>query len=148
MSRTRIVLPDHFPYSMKLPVRITDLNYGNHVGNDRVLTLAHEARVGFLQHIGVSELDIGNGVGLIMATAELEFRAEIRFGDILQVSVGVRNLSRAGFDMIYRFVTERDGAEILSAAVVTGMVCYDYGMKKVVSIPESFREKLSDMHGG
>ena len=145
MSRTRIALPEHFPYVTVIPVRITDINYGNHLGNDKVLTLAHEARVGFLRHLGVEELNVGNGTGLIMATAELEFRSEIRFGDELQVSVGVMNLSRAGFDLIYRFTTRREGTETLSAAVVTGMVCYDYGKRKVVSIPDSFRQKLEDV---
>jgi len=142
MSRNRIPLPDRFPFTTSIPVRITDINYGNHLGNDKVLTLAHEARVRFLASLGYGEMDIGGGAGLIMASAELEFRSEVRYGDDLQVSVGVMNLSRSAFGMLYVFRTSREGQEKLAAVVSTGMVCFDYGKGRVVSMPESFKDAL------
>jgi acyl-CoA thioester hydrolase len=145
MSRNRITFPDHFPFSTTIPVRITDINYGNHLGNDKVLTLAHEARMRFLSRMDVEEMAIGDGAGLIMASAELEFRSEVRYGDELQVSVAVTNISRAAFDLIYRFVAVQAGKEVLAAAVSTGMVCFDYEKKKVVSIPATFRDALSGL---
>jgi len=36
MARIKILLPEHFSFSCSIPIRITDLNYGNHVGNDTV----------------------------------------------------------------------------------------------------------------
>ena len=48
MSRIKLALPDRWTFSTELPVRISDINYGGHLGNDAVLALAQEARVRFL----------------------------------------------------------------------------------------------------
>ena len=142
MSRPHITLPDSFPYSMELPVRVTDINYGGHLGNDKVLTLVHEARVGYLGSLGLQEMDMGDGAGLIMADAAIEFRAEAHHGDVLRISVAVTNLARAGFDIVYLLEALR--TDIVRVAVVrTGMVCFDYARRKVVSIPEGFRNAVT-----
>src|ERR1700759_2330934 len=98
MPRTRLVLPEHFSFTTDVPVRITDLNYGGHVGNDSVLSLIHEIRVQFLQSHGFTELNL-NGVGLIMADVTIEFRSELFYGDILRASVAPAEFSRVGFDL-------------------------------------------------
>ena len=45
MARVEIELPEQFPFATEIPIRISDINYGNHLGNDAVLSLAQEARV-------------------------------------------------------------------------------------------------------
>jgi hypothetical protein len=45
MPRLKLELPAGFPFRTTLTVRVTDLNYGNHLGNDALLGLLHEARV-------------------------------------------------------------------------------------------------------
>ena len=65
MPRLKIDIPDNFAFETQIPIRITDLNYGGHLGNDKYLTLIHEARVQFLEHYGFSEMDV-DGVGIIM----------------------------------------------------------------------------------
>ena len=82
MSRIKIDLPSAFKFSTKIKVRITDLNYGNHVGNDTVLSLFHEARVQYLESIGFKELEFA-GFGLIMSDAALVFLNEIFYGEEL-----------------------------------------------------------------
>ena len=58
MPRIRLELPDRFHFRTSLTVRVTDLNYGRHLGNDAVLGLLHEARVRFLRSLGYAELDV------------------------------------------------------------------------------------------
>jgi acyl-CoA thioesterase FadM len=65
-----------FPFSTELRVRITDVNYGGHMGNDSLLGLLHEARVQFLAHYGLSELDIGGLWGIIMADSVIVYKSE------------------------------------------------------------------------
>lgn len=48
MPRVKVALPVSFPFTTQLPVRITDINYGAHLGNDALLGLLHEARIHFL----------------------------------------------------------------------------------------------------
>ena len=98
MARIKIELPGEFQLSTNLPIRITDLNYGGHVGNDTILTLVHEARVQFLRHYGYDELNMG-GASLIMSDAAIEFKAELFYGDAVTAFVKAGEFSRAGFDL-------------------------------------------------
>lgn len=56
MARLKLILPESFLFSTTIAVRITDLNYGNHLANDKVLSILHEARMQFFQHYGYSEV--------------------------------------------------------------------------------------------
>lgn len=142
MSRIKIELPAFFPFSTVIPVRITDLNYGGHVGNDTVLSLIHEARVQFLQSYGYRELEI-EGVGIIMSDVGIEFKAELFYGDLVRVLVTVSGFTRVSFDIYYKLEKEIGGKNIILAVAKTGMVCYDYKNKKITAIPQQVREKLS-----
>ena len=53
MARLSIELPEHFKYTAELPVRVSDLNYGGHVGNDSILTIMQEARVIYYRSLGL-----------------------------------------------------------------------------------------------
>ena len=140
MARIKIDLPGQFSFSTKIPVRITDINYGGHVGNDSILSLLHEARLKYLTHLGFSELNIA-GVGLIMADVGIEFKGESFYGDELTVSMAAGEFSKISFEIFYKMETVRDGKTILIAKAKTGMVCYDYEKKKVVGVPGEFVEK-------
>lgn len=138
MARIKIELPDHFQFSTKIPIRITDLNYGGHVGNDTILTLIHEARVQFLKNHDYEELNF-EGVSLIMSDAAIEFKAETFYGDVITAFVTANNFSRVGFDVYYKLMKN----ETIVALAKTGMICYNYDVKKVVGVPEKAKEKLS-----
>jgi len=141
MSRTKLDLPKEFNFHVSIPVRITDINYGGHVGNDTVLTLLHEARMKFLYHYDFSEMNFG-GVGLIMRDVTIEFKKELFYGDSVRVYVTVTNFSRVGFDVFYKMVKNED--EIQVAIAKTGMVCYDYNMKKIASVPVTILQTFNN----
>ncbi|MGB8931445.1 MAG: thioesterase family protein [Anaeromyxobacteraceae bacterium] len=140
MARVEIQLPDTFPYSTEIPVRITDLNYGGHVGNDAILSIVHEARVRFLGSHGWTELDVA-GAGIIMADAAIVYRAEGFHGMVLKVEVAVAELRSRACDLLHRITDVATGAEI--ARVKTGIVFFDYATKRVVSMPGAFREAFT-----
>lgn len=141
MPRIKIDLPADFAYTSVIPVRITDLNYGNHVGNDTILSLIHEARVQYFHSLGYGELTFA-GTGLIMADVGIEYKAELHYGDVVRASVVAGDFSRLGFDLYYKLEKEENGKTILVAAAKTGMVCFDYEKKKVAMLPAEAREKL------
>jgi acyl-CoA thioester hydrolase len=141
MPRTKLILPEHFPFTTEIPVRITDLNYANHVGNDSILSIIHEIRVQFLRHHGYQESNLA-GVGLIMSEVSIEFRSELFYGDILWASVAAAEFSRVGFELYYK-LEKKSGERMLSVAFArTGMICYDYSQKKIVSVPKEVCTKL------
>ena len=145
MARIKIELPPTFSFSCQIPVRITDINYGGHAGNDAVLSIIHEARMQFLESMGYTEMEFA-GAGMIMSDVAIEFKNELFYGDIVIASVVTGEISRIGFDLVYKLETlrtENDNKKILVVSAKTGMVCYDYEKKKIVSIPAEARVKLA-----
>ena len=141
MSRIRIELPSSFHFTTRIPVRITDINYGGHMGNDSVLSLLHEARMQYLAQWGYSEMNFG-GVSMIIADAGIEFKHEAFYGETIIASVTATNLSKVGFDLYYKLEKEVAGTLRLVVAAKTAMICYDYDKKKITPLPESVKEKL------
>ena len=142
MARIKIDLPANFSFITAIPVRITDLNYGGHVGNDIVLSIIHEARVQFLRQNNFEELNAG-GAGLIMSDVAIEFKNEIFYGDTIKISVTAGEFSKVAFDIFYKLEKETPQKNILLATAKTGMVCYDYSVKKITPVPEIVRSKLT-----
>lgn len=138
MARSRIDLPDSFPFGIDIPVRITDINYGGHLGNDAVLGLVHEARIAFLADQGYSEHDI-EGAGIIMAEAHILFRAEAFRGDLLRVEVAVGEVTGHGFELLHRITKAEGGTEV--ARVKTGFAFFDYQARKIARVPAGFAHR-------
>jgi len=134
MARVKLELPDNPYFSATVQVRITDLNYGGHVGNDAMLSILHEARVQFLAHFGFTEHSIG-GRSIIMSDAVLVYKAEVFYGATLTVEVGVTDLHAHGADITYRVM---DGDKEAVRAK-TGIVFFDYEKRKIAAMPEEFR---------
>ena len=142
MARIKFNLPQKLIASFSIPVRITDINYGNHVGNNSIVEIIHEARVQFLQKHNFTELDVA-GTSLIMSELLVEYKNESFYNDQLEVALYCGEISRAAFELFYKISTKRDGRQILIALAKTGMVCYNYSIKKVSSIPEELKIILS-----
>ena len=141
MARIRIDLSKTFSFSCKIPIRITDINYGGHVGNDTVLSIIHEARMQFFNQFGYTEMNFA-GVAMIMADAAIEFKNELFYGDIVIAYVSTGEISRIGFELIYKLEKIIGDSVKLVAAAKTGMICYDYTKKKIVAIPDIGRQLL------
>jgi acyl-CoA thioester hydrolase len=141
MSRVKLEMPAVFNFTAIIPIRITDVNYGGHVGNDAVLSLIHEARMQFLNKFGFTEMNCG-GAGLIMSDAAIEFKKEFFYGDILQVHVTASNFSKISFDFFYKLEKEAEDKSATLALAKTGMVCYDYNLKKITAVPDKVKQLL------
>ena len=142
MARIKIEIPSVKLTEVKIPVRITDVNYGNHVGNDAFVSIIHEARLQWLKQNGFSELNFG-GSGLIMGDLFVEFKNESFYGDIISVCLFAGEISRVSFELFYQLTTERNGANVLLANCKTTMICFDYTIKKPVSLGEEAKSILS-----
>ena len=145
MARIKIELPASFHFSVSIAVRITDINYGGHVGNDSILSLIHEARMMFLHGMGYSETEL-EGAGLIMADVGIEFKSELFYGDQVIVSVVCSDFSKAGFDMYYKLEKDTPDGRKPVALAKTGMVCFDYAKKKISMLPQQARQKLESQY--
>lgn len=139
MARIKIDLPEKFIFETEITVRISDINYGGHLGNDAVLSIVHEARLRFFNSLGYTEKNI-EGAATIMTDAAIVYRNEGFYGNVLKISLAIQDVSNSGFDVLYKLVRTSDQKEI--AKVKTGVAFFDYELKKIITIPEVFRTKI------
>lgn len=141
MPRVEIILPEKFLYKTEVTVRASDLNYGNHLGHDRVLTLMQDARVEFYRTLGFkNELNFQGAIGQVIADVVIKFKSESFLADRLTISIGVNDFNKYGFDMYYLVENAVSGKEAARAKI--GIVCFDYEIRKIARIPEILRVKL------
>lgn len=137
MPRVVIDLPERVAFSTEIRVRLNDINVANHVGNDRFVTYINEAYTRCVRGTGLST----ETVSMIMADLALVFKAEAHYGDLLEIAVGVGDVTEHGCCFYYRFTKPATGEEVLRAK--SGVVFFDYREKRPLRVPERIRE-LSD----
>ncbi len=139
MARIQITLPGRFEFTTTVNVRIADINYGGHLGNDAVLSLVQEARLRWLKQHGFTELNI-DGYGLILTDAAVVYKSESFHGDILVIEAAVADFNKYGCDFVFRLTHRDTGREVARAK--TGIVFFDYSVRKMVGVPPGFSARF------
>ena len=141
MARIKLSFPDDaFYFETRMPVRITDINGANHLGNDALISMLSEARAQFLVNYGIQEAD-PDGVGIIVTDLATMYQSESFFPEMLRFEVGLMDFNKYGGDFVFRVTREESGQPVAMAKY--GFVFFSYRDKKVVPMPESFRERFA-----
>lgn len=136
MPRTSLEFPAAVVYRHPLTLRICDINYGQHLGHDTLVSLLHDARCGWLDSHGLSELNLGGeGIGWVVAELVVHYQAEAFYADALVIELAIGEISTKGAELYHR-VVRSDGAQV--ALAKTGVVFFDYASRKAVAVPENF----------
>jgi len=142
MPRIKVDLPKEFKFSTTYTVKVSDLNYGNHVGNDAILTIAHEARLRFINYLGFKdEVSISESIGIVVSDAAVVYKSEAFYNDELSIKIGIDDINKYGFDMYYEITNAQSGNEV--ARVKTGVICMDYDERKIALMPEDLKKGVS-----
>lgn len=132
MAKVKIELPEKFLFQTNDTVRVSDINYGNHLGHDALISLLHEARVRFLKKYGFSELNVF-GLGLILAEITVQYKAESFLGDSLDFFLSPRDFTAKTFEIVYLVRHAETQKEV--ARGITTMIWFDYQTRKVANMP-------------
>ena len=122
--------------SSEYVVGVGDINYGRHMGNDKALQVFHDARINFLKHFGLTELNIGDGLGLILVEANVKYMKEVLMHNVLETEVWVSEVEGLKWTISYETKRLEDNTIVFTGT--TAMLCYNYDKKKVSKIPEVF----------
>lgn len=136
MSKWTLNFHEPACFSCTLPIRVTDLNYGNHLGNDRIVGLMHEARMQFFHSFGYTEMNL-EGVGLILRDLSVVLKKEMFYGDELEFELSVHDWTSTGFTIDYRISRMDEDLKTITALAHTTMICFDYANRKPVRIPDA-----------
>ena len=128
-------------FTHRLTVRFADCDPMGHVNNAVYLTYLEETRFAHWRAAwGFGTSDPAPDIpGVILARVEIDYRAQARSGDVLEIRMRVASLGRSSFTYEYELVDSR-GTLVATAKSV--MVMFDYATQKPVPIPDAVRAML------
>lgn len=133
-----------FRFSTTLEVRWRDLDALGHVNNAVYFTYLEQARIHYLQELGLSFRDLQD-VGIILAEATCTYHSPLSLGERVTIWIRVSELRNSSFIFEYRMEGE-DGR--LAATARTVQVCYDYAARRAIPIPDHWRAAITAYEPG
>lgn len=118
-----------FPYVHRVRVRFQDCDPMGHCNNAVYSTYLEEARIGVL----------GGLAPFILARVEIDFRAELRAGEEVEIRSRCPRIGTKSFDLEHELHSE--GRLVAEARSV--LVSYDYGRGESVPVPDELRARLA-----
>lgn len=137
MSRVVLEALDEYRFKTEIVVSINDINFGGHLGNEKILEFINEARTRFFDGYKFDQMD-DNQVGYIIADASIIFKSEVFYPDTVLVEADVTEFNKYGCDLVFRLSSAISKTEI--AVAKTGMVFFDYNNRKVSKITREFMD--------
>ena len=118
-----------FPFTHREHVRFRDCDPLGHVNNAVYSTYLEQARIGVL----------GGLDPFILARVEIDFRAELRAGEEVEVATRCSRVGTKSFDLEH--VVRADGRVVAEAKSV--LVGYDYDAGRSVPINDTTKRRLA-----
>jgi acyl-CoA thioester hydrolase len=138
-----------FKFYYPIQVRYGDLDPQWHVNNARFLTFIEQARFAYLVELGLWDGKSFLDLGLIIASAQVSFKAPVFLGQ--KVRVGMRTAKIGNKSLTFEYqIEDEENQEVLATGEVIG-VSYNYHTHATQQVPEKWRqaiEKFEDMSMG
>ena len=114
-----------------------------HVNNAVYFTYFEQARIVLADTLGLRRSLEQAGLGLILAHASCDYKAQVVFGDVVDVGVAVTAIGRSSFTGEYEIRRVKDDSVVATGKSV--QVVFDYTDGKTIVIHDVFREKLESI---
>jgi acyl-CoA thioester hydrolase len=133
---------DDFRFYIPIEVRYGDLDPQGHVNNARYLTYMEQVRVAYARHLGLWDGDSFLNFSMIMADAQVRFKAPILWGQDIQVGMRISRLGKKSMDSHYRIEDTQSGKNLADGSCV--LVTYDYQTESTIPIPDAWRKIITE----
>lgn len=133
-------------YRARIRIRFGDEDHAGIVYYPRFFDYFHQAFEDFFaDEAGRTYKEVldDDGFGWPSVHAEADFRAPLRFGDVLELELAVEHVGTKSATFVYRGTRVGDGAEIVRGRVT--VVCIRMGSFEARPIPETYR-RLFERH--
>ncbi|MBS9404711.1 acyl-CoA thioesterase [Halomonas sp. TRM85114] len=145
MERVRLQFPEaDLVHRHPLTVRITDMNYGRHLGHDALVSLLHEARTHALRSLDLSEADLG-GHASVVADLAVQFQAEARWPDALVVETALPAPRGKAIAAYHRVLREDDGRIVATARL--NLLLLDSVSGRPAVVPDALSQAITRAGG-
>ena len=133
-------MPD-FRFFHPIEVRYGDLDPQGHVNNACYLTYMEQARIAYIQTLGLWPGGTFLDIGIILAEAQVVFNSPILYGQKVRVGVRVSRLGNKSLTMDYLLEDAENGKRLASGSSV--LVTYNYRDARSLPIPEDWRKVIA-----
>ena len=123
--------------------RFRDTDAMGHINNAVYVTYLEVAR-----QIYWARLDAHSDyrrVPFILAHVSIDFRSEALVNEVLEAGIRLAWIGNRSFSFAYRIGEKTSGRTVAEASTV--QVCYDYGAKKTMPMPEELRRAFESFEG-
>ncbi|WP_447046112.1 acyl-CoA thioesterase [Vreelandella sp. H-I2] len=128
-----------------LTVRVTDMNYGRHLGHDALVSLLHEARIQAFAALDLPEWDI-HGYPSVVADLAVQYQHEARWPDALMIATAVPEPQGKALT-IYQRIYQVDSQQIVATARVNQLLV-NVATGRPVEVPEQVKQALAHARNG
>ena len=133
-------MPD-FCFFHPIEVRYGDLDPQGHVNNACYLTYMEQARIAYIQTLGLWPGGTFLDIGIILAEVQVVFNSPILYGQKVRVGVRVSRLGNKSLTMDYLLEDAENGKRLASGSSV--LVTYNYRDARSLPIPEDWRKVIA-----
>ena len=124
----------------RIEVRFRDCDAMGHVNNAVYFTYFEQARAVMAETLGLRRELAQSGLGVILAHTSCDYKAQVVFGDQVEVGVRVVKLGRTSFTCEFEARRVRDDAVVAVGKSVQAV--FDYDANRTTPIPDGLRAKL------
>ncbi|MBI9044681.1 MAG: acyl-CoA thioesterase [Anaerolineaceae bacterium] len=134
-----------FHYYYPMQVRYGDLDPQWHVNNAHYLTFFEQARLAYLEHLGLFDGKSFFDLRSIIADVHVAYLAPIEYQQKIKIGVRVARLGNKSLVMECQIEDEESGKLVANSEFV--IVTFDYHSQKSVPIPDNWRSIISEFEG-
>lgn len=128
-----------------LTVRVTDMNYGRHLGHDALVSLLHEAHIQAFAALDLPEWDM-HGYPTVVADLAVQYQSEARWPNALIIATAVPEPQGKALT-VYQRIYQAESEQIVATARVNQLLI-DVASGRPVEVPEQVQQALADARGG
>lgn len=137
-------MPDGYTHKISMPVRFGDLDAMGHLNNAKYATYVEQARIEYVTDV-CGFRGLWNELGMILARIEIDFKAPILYGDVVEIYTRCSRIGGKSFDLEY--IVTRQAADQsepqVAATSRTVMVAFDYTTQQTMPVPEAWRTAMT-----
>lgn len=146
MERVKLDFPaEAIIHRHPLTVRVTDMNYGRHLGHDALVSLLHEARIQAFAALDLQEWDM-YGHPSVVADLAVQYQSEARWPDALIIETAVPEPQGKALT-IYQRIRKSDSQQLVATARVNQLLI-DLATGRPAEVPEQVKQALAHARNG
>ncbi|HDZ45483.1 hypothetical protein LCGC14_0194120 [marine sediment metagenome] len=146
MERVKLDFPaEAVIHRHPLTVRVTDMNYGRHLGHDAVVSLLHEARIQAFAALDLPEWDM-HGHPSVVADLAIQYHSEARWPDALLIETAVPEPQGKAL-IIYQRIYQADSEQLVATSRVNQLLI-DLATGRPAEVPTQVIQALANARSG